>query len=92
MIIIHLHKESFQQASRKGQTSIFISDFKIPKDQEVAFYGDNSAFIVIRKILNTFIKRMKNEIPEGKKYFDKWKIKVNQEKTQVILFPFNKSK
>ena len=26
----------------------------------------------------------------AEKYFNKWKIKINQEKTQAMIFPFNK--
>lgn len=71
--------------------SIFTSDFKVPRDQSVAFYADDSAIIATGKVSNAIIKKMKKGLTDSQKYFDKWKIKINQEKTQAIIFPFNKS-
>ena len=42
------------------------------------------------KLSNVIIKRLKESLSCTEKYFLKWKIKINQEKTQAIIFPFNK--
>lgn len=71
--------------------SIFTADIKILKNHEAAFYADDSAFISSGKLSNAIIKKMENALKSTEKYFNIWKIKVNQDKTQAILFPFNKS-
>lgn len=71
--------------------SIFTSDFKSLKEQSVAFYADDSAIITNGKVSNAIVKRMKKALVSAQNYFLKWKIKINHNKTQAILFPFNKS-
>lgn len=71
--------------------SLYISDFKVLSGNDVAFYADDSAFISHGKVSNAIVKRMQNVLISAEKYFHKWKIKVNEEKSQAILFPFNKS-
>lgn len=71
--------------------SIFTSDIPIRKNQDAAFYADDSALICCGKLSNAIIKRMLDSLKTAQKYFVKWKIKVNNDKTQAIIFPFNKS-
>ena len=40
---------------------------------------------------NAIVKRIKKGLLHAKKYFKKWKVKLNENKTQAIIFPFNKS-
>ena len=71
--------------------SLYISDDKVPTGSNVAFYADDSAFISCGKVSNAIVKRMQKVLIHVNEYFTKWKIKINNEKTQAILFPFNKS-
>lgn len=71
--------------------SIFTSDFAILRNQEAAFYADDSALICSGKVSNAIIKKLECSLNSAQKYFRKWKIKVNHEKTQAIIFPFNNS-
>lgn len=71
--------------------SIFTSDFKIGKEQSVAFYADDSALISSGKVSNAIVKNMKKGLMACQRYFKKWKIKINHNKTQAIIFPYNKS-
>lgn len=71
--------------------SIYISDITIPRNHEMAFYADDSAFICSGKVSNAIVKRMEDSLELALKYFDKWKIKVNNSKTQAIIFPYNRS-
>lgn len=71
--------------------SLYTSDINIRRNQEAAFYADDSAFICCGKVSNAIVKRMQQTINSSQKYFNKWKIKVNNNKTQAIIFPYNKS-
>lgn len=71
--------------------AIFTSDINIKRNSEAAFYVDDSAFICSGKLSNSIIKRLQDSLNRAEKYFSKWKIKINNDKTQAIIFPFNKS-
>lgn len=71
--------------------TLYTSDFKLSRENDVAFYADDSAFICHGKLSNAIVKRMQKAIVSASKYFTKWKIKVNECKSQAILFPYNKS-
>lgn len=71
--------------------SIYTSDFKALRNQTAAFYADDTALITSGKLSNAIVKNMKNALIHAEKYFNKWKIKINQGKTQATIFPFNKS-
>lgn len=64
---------------------MYISDFKTLTDSDVAFYADDSVFICHGKISNAIVKRLRS----ADNIFSKWKIRVNENKPQAILFPFN---
>lgn len=69
----------------------YTSDFKIPRSCEIAYYADDTAIYTSKKQSNTIIKILNNALVCINKYFSKWKIKMNGNKTQAIIFPFNKS-
>lgn len=71
--------------------SIYTSDFNPPSEIEVAYYADDTALISSSKLTKALMKKMENSLVACNKYFRKWKIKINQEKTQTIIFPWNKS-
>lgn len=71
--------------------SLYTPDFKPPRGNDVAFYADDSAFISHGKVSNAIVKRMQKSLDSASKYFSKWKIKINESKSQAIMFPFNKS-
>lgn len=71
--------------------SIYTSDFKLLKNETVALYADDTAIMTSGKVSNAIVKRMRKSLIHVGKYFEKWKIKINEGKTQAIIFPFNKS-
>lgn len=71
--------------------SIFISDFKGCKDCDIAYYADDTAIYTNSKLSNTLIRRLQNALNKISDYLTKWKIKINTQKTQAIIFPFNRS-
>ena len=67
--------------------SIFTSNFKSQSNLSIALYAYDTAIIISIAI----VKKMKGAIIHAEKYFNKWKIQINQEETQGIIFQFNKS-
>ena len=65
--------------------------FRIGDSFQKAQFADDSAIIITAKSSNKIIKSMKKVIHSSKIYFHKWKIKINESKTDAIIFPFNKS-
>ena len=72
--------------------AIFTSDLKIPRNCDAGFYADDTAITSTAKSSNTVIKSLATALSRIDNYFKKWRIKVNNEKTQAILFKFNQSK
>lgn len=72
--------------------SIFTADFKTPKNCEVAFYADDTALLTSAKSSNATTKNLNRAMASTTKYFSHWKIKINTNKTQAIIFPFNRSR
>lgn len=72
--------------------SLYISDFKPLRGNDVAFYADDSAFVSYGKVSNAIVKRMQKSLNSANKFFTKWKIKINEDKSQAIIFPFNNSR
>ena len=66
--------------------SLYTHDFKLSIHSEVAFCADDSAFLCSGKVSNAIIKRLQESLKYAAKYFTKWKIKINESKTQGINF------
>ena len=70
----------------------FTSDLKIPRNFDAGYYADDTAIIVTAKQSNTIIRTLEKGLVHIHKYFSKWKIKINCDKTQAILFKFNRAR
>lgn len=68
---------------------LFIADMPKPKSTELALYADDTAAYTSSKQSVTIIKRLANALQCLEHYFKKWKIQINANKTQAILFPFD---
>lgn len=71
--------------------ALYTFDCRLFTNSYVAFYADDSEFIWHGKASNAIVKRMQKSLYSAGKYFSNWKIKINEEKSQAILFPYNKS-
>lgn len=71
--------------------SLFISDFKKPKNCEMAYYADDTGIMAVAKQTKTIVNRLHKGLQSCNRYLKKWKIQLNAAKTQAIIFPFNKS-
>lgn len=71
--------------------SIYTSDFSPPSYVKTAYYADDTAIITSSKLTKALLKKMERSFAACRKYFYKWKIKINPNKTQTIIFPYNNS-
>lgn len=71
--------------------SIYTADIKRPKYTNIALYADDTALITNGKLTSAIIKRLNTAIKTINKYYKKWKINLNLNKSQAIIFPFNRS-
>lgn len=69
--------------------SLFIADMPTDIKVSTALYADDTALYATAKQSNTIIKALNNSLIMHQLYFNKWKIKINTNKTQAILFPFD---
>lgn len=69
--------------------SLFIADMPKLKATELALYADDTATYTSAKNSNVIIKRLAHALQNLEQYFRKWKIKINPNKTQAILFTFD---
>lgn len=72
--------------------AIYIADFKGIRDCQSAYYADDTALYSATKTTNRSIKNVQRALQSIDKYMNKWKIKINANKTQFIIFPFNRSR
>lgn len=54
-------------------------------------YADDTALLCEGKVTKAIVKKMEKSMTVTAKYMSRWKIKMNEEKTQVILFPYSRS-
>lgn len=72
--------------------ALFIADMPNIEKIESALYADDTAILTAAKRSNTIVKRLNSALLILKAYFHKWKIKMNETKTQAIIFPFNRKR
>lgn len=72
--------------------AVYTSDLKIPAKCDAGYYADDTAILSAAKQSNTIVKNMTAALSQIHKYFSKWRIKINSEKTQAMLFKFNQSR
>ncbi len=72
--------------------TVFTSDLKIPPNCEAGYYADDTAIMSSAKQSNKIIRSLTNGLVRLHNYFTMWRIKINCEKTQAILFKFNRAK
>lgn len=71
--------------------SLYVADFSPRRGTDIALYADDLALLAKGKVSNAIVGKLKKSLDSCIKYYNKWKIKINTDKTQAILFPFNRS-
>lgn len=76
------------QGSILGPTlfCIFINDFPRVNNVLYSLYADDTAITTQSWRTDTIIKRLKNAAQKIIKYMERWKIKINESKSEAILF------
>lgn len=81
-------KAGVPQGSVLGPTlyNIFISDIPKNNNTMIAMYADDTALLTSSRRICTIISRLQMHLTELENWFDLWRIQVNPEKTQAIIF------
>lgn len=66
--------------------NIFTSDLKVNPPCQIALFADDLAIYTSNENPNIIINDLESELTKTLKYYYKWKIKVNETKTQAIFF------
>lgn len=69
--------------------ALYIADLQTESNVEIALYADDTGIYTAAKQSNTIINRLNESLHSIQQYFHKWKIKINANKTQAILFTFD---
>lgn len=70
----------------------FTSDLKNPPHCDTGYYADDTAILAAGKQSNKIIRTLATALVRIHAYFTRWKIKINCDKTQAILFKFNRAR
>lgn len=69
---------------------IYTSDFPSLRDCNYALYADDTAILSSAKCPNEIISNLEKAFRDVSKYYYKWKIKINTQKTQAVFFTKNR--
>lgn len=72
--------------------ALYIADMPTIENIETALYADDTSLYTAAKCSNTIIRRLNSAFLVLQKYFKKWRIKLNESKTQGIITPFNRKR
>lgn len=72
--------------------NIYINDIPKNSNTQLALFADDTAIIAVSSQKTQANKYIQNHIAELEKYYDKWKIKVNADKTKLIYLTHKKDK
>lgn len=69
--------------------ALYVADMPSDININTALFADDTALATAANRSNTIIKRLNKSLETHTEYFSKWKIKINTNKTQAIIFPFD---
>ena len=72
--------------------SIYIYDIPTPTDCQLALFADDTAFFTSSRYCKTITRIIEKTAKRLYKYYTRWKIKINQDKTQAIFFSKRRTK
>jgi hypothetical protein len=67
-------------------TTLYIADIPHPPDTQLALYADDIAILSQSWRPDTITRRLNSAMSQLLGYFNKWKLRVNVPKTEIILF------
>ena len=65
---------------------IFINDAPKVRKVDESIFADDKLFYAASYRISAIVKRLQHALEVNKRYFHKWKIKINDSKTEAILF------
>jgi Reverse transcriptase (RNA-dependent DNA polymerase)/Endonuclease-reverse transcriptase len=71
--------------------NLFIHDIPTPKYCQLALYADDTAIFTTSHRLDTISRRLQSAISLLTHYYLRWKLKLNESKTEAIIFTHKRS-
>ena len=65
---------------------LYINDAPVIKDVKNIIFADDKGLFTHSFRIDTIINRLQKAVVRNKKFFEKWKIKINSDKTEAIIF------
>lgn len=72
--------------------NVFISDFSLPNDSKLAQFADDTGILKSHEKPRMITACLTESIESVILYFEKWKIKINDNKTEAIFFTRRRAK
>lgn len=72
--------------------NIYVRDLPQTKNTDLALFADDTAICATSTLPEAIVRKLQTAINQLKKYYNKWKIKINSEKCEAILFTQRKRK
>ena len=66
--------------------NLYVNDIPVESNTSTYLYADDTAVASISYRTDTITNRLQKAYQHLKTFYNKWKIKINDEKTQTILF------
>ena len=66
--------------------NVYTHDIPITNDCNIALFADDLAFYVTSRFAKTIVRKLESTAKKFLRYYKKWKIKLNETKTQAIFF------
>ena len=70
----------------------YINDIPRKENTKIAVFADDTAIFASSWDKNAAVRRIQNHIDELEPYFDKWKIKTNADKFELVIFAHRRIK
>lgn len=71
--------------------NLYIHDIPIPKFCQLALYADDTAIFTTSHRLDTISRRLQASVSVLTPYYSRWKLKLNESKTEAIIFTNKRS-
>lgn len=65
--------------------NIFVHDIPTIQDCHISMFADDTAFYTSSRLCNQIINRLETAVRKFSRYLQRWKIKLNESKTQAIF-------
>lgn len=69
--------------------NIYLADIVLPREVELAAFADDTAIMAVGQQHRAIGRKLNVALSLTDRYFNKWKLKLNNDKTEAVLFTFD---